>query len=380
MRLQLALLALLVANPRPSLADPAVTVSADTLVYADDDHVTVVSPQVAARAALDDDGSTVGARAVVDVVSAASVDVVSQATSGFTETRVEADVDGAYRVGRWLPSASLRYSSEPDYHSIGGRAGSTYRAGHDTTVSASYDLTLDTIGRHGTSFADWSASLDTHTVEAGITQNLGPRTLVRVVATGAVQSGYLEKPYRYVPLFDQAGLDRAAADGVTLDLDSFDRYRLPERPPEEVPDRRVRGSLFARGLRWLGRAGAGRVDYRFYADSWGLTAHTVEVGLSTPLGHQLTAELRDRVHLQTAVDFWQRVYRVDGAGMIPRYRTLDRELGAYVANTAAAGASYRRGGFAAYLELAAMYSRFSDFLLLDHRLALIGQVGARWTP
>ncbi|HTM20571.1 MAG TPA: DUF3570 domain-containing protein, partial [Kofleriaceae bacterium] len=220
--------------------------------------------------------------------------------------------------------------------------------------------------------------LQTHTFEAGVTPNLGPRTVVRVAATAAVQQGYLEKPYRYVPLFDQAGLDQARADGVTLDLDTFGSYDLPERPPENVPDRRVRLSLFGRGLRWLGRAGALRVDYRIYGDTWGMTAHTAELGWAVPIAAGVTAELRDRLHVQTSVDFWRRVYLVED-GTLPRYRSLDRELSAYLADTATAGATWRRGALAAYGELGLMWTRYHDFLLLDRRLALLAQVGARWS-
>lgn len=379
MRLQLIALAVLLA-PGTAAADPEVALSGDTLFYSDDDHVVVVSPRAAARVALDRDGSEAGVHAVVDVVSAASVDVVSQATPGFTETRIELGAQGAYRTGAWLPGLALRYSQEPDYRSLGGRAGADLRLGGDTVASASYDASFDTVGRAGTAYADWSASLQTHTGELGLTQNLGRRTRVRAVATVAVQDGYLEKPYRHVPLFDMAGLQRAADDGVELGLDTFDDYRLPERPPEEVPDRRVRAALFARALRWFGTAGAGRADYRLYVDDWGMIAHTVELGLAVPLPAGVTAELRERAHLQSAVDFWERVYLVDGAAMIPRYRTIDRELSAYLASTTSAGATWRRGPLAAYGEAGLMYTRFDDFLLLDHRLAVIAQAGVRWTP
>ena len=379
MRLQLIALAVLL-TPGAAAADPEVTLSGDTLFYSDDDHVIVVSPQAAAKVALDRDGSEAGVHAVIDVVSAASVDVVSQATPGFTETRVELGAHGAHRIGRWLPGLALRWSEEPDYRSLGGRAGADVRLSGDTTASASYDASIDTVGRTGTAYADWSASLQTHAGELGITQNLDRRTRVRAVATVAVQDGYLEKPYRYVPLFDMAGVDRAAADGVDLDLHSFDAYRLPERPPEQVPDRRLRAALFARALRWLGRAGAGRADYRLYVDDWGMTAHTVELGLAVPLPAGVTVELRQRAHLQTAVDFWQRVYVVDDAGTLPRYRTLDRELSGYLASTTSAGATWRHGAVVAYGEAGVMLTRFDDFLLLDRRLAVIAQLGARWSP
>jgi hypothetical protein len=384
MRLQLTAVALapvLLLVPRPAAADPDVTVAGDTLFYSDDDRVIVLTPQASARMTLDTEGTEVGAHVIIDVVSAASVDVVSQATDRFEETRVELGVHGAYALGRrWLPSLALRYSTEEDYRSFGGRIGSSLRAGGDTTVEATYDLSLDTVGRAETSFRDWSEELAVHTLQAGVTQNLGPRTVVRVVGTVAVQEGYLAKPYRYVPLFDMAGLERAADDGVTLGLHTFDDYRLAIRPPENVPDRRVRVALFGRALRWLGRAGAGRADYRLYGDGWGMTAHTVELGWQLPIAGGVTAELRERFHVQSSVNFWRKLYVVDDPDSLPRYRTLDRELSAYLASTTSAGATWRHDAFTAYGELGVMVTRFNDFLLLDRRLALIAQLGVRWSP
>ncbi len=384
MRLQLTALALapaLLLVPRPATADPDVTVAGDTLFYSDDDNVIVLTPQVAGRMTLDTEGTEVGAHAIIDVISAASVDVVSQATDRFEETRVELGAHGAYALGRWLPSLALRYSAEEDYLSFGGRIGAALRAGGDTTMEATYDLSLDTIGRSETSFSDWSEKLQVHTLEAGVTQNLGPRTVVRLVGTVAVQDGYLAKPYRYVPVFDMAGLERAAADGVTLDLDSFDDYRLSIRPPENVPDRRVRLALFGRALRWLGRAGAGRADYRLYGDGWGMTAHTVELDWQVPIAAGITAELRERFHVQSSVDFWRKLYVVDDPDTLPRYRTLDRELSSYLASTTTAGATWRHDdALSVYGDFGVMVTRFNDFLLLDRRLALIAQLGVRWSP
>ena len=88
MRLQLIVVVASLLVAAPAAAEPN-TLSFDTLFYSDNDNVLVVSPQVAAHRALDDAGGEASARVAVDIISAASVDVVSQATSGFTEVRKE---------------------------------------------------------------------------------------------------------------------------------------------------------------------------------------------------------------------------------------------------------------------------------------------------
>jgi hypothetical protein len=193
-----------------------------------------------------------------------------------------------------------------------------------------------------------------------------------------VQDGYLEKPYRYVPLFDPDTLASLAADGMTLDGDNFSMYRLPERPPEEVPDRRVRHAIALRGVRYVPRFGALQGDYRFYVDSWGMQAHTVDATLRLPLG-RYRLDIEDRLHWQSAVDFWRRAYTVDAAGEVPRWRTVDRDLGGYLQDTLLVRGQLDMGSLEIYALGGAMLTRFTDYLFLDWRLALIGETGLRWS-
>lgn len=359
-------------------ADPS-TLSFDTLVYSDTDNVFVVSPQVAAHRELDDQGGEASARVAIDVISAASVDVVSQATSGFTEVRKEAALAGSHRIGAILPGLRYRFSDEPDYrsHTVGATASRDF-ADHDTTVALSYDLGFDTVGRTGTPFGAWSRHLTIHTGEVGVTQVVSPRAVVRGSYSLTVQRGYMEKPYRYVPLFDMATLADLERAGGELGADEVDAYRLPERPPEAVPDLRLRHAIAVRGLRYFPSIGAAQLDYRFYIDSWGVQAHTLDAALRIPIG-RFRLDLEDRVHYQRAADFWARTYVVDGDRQIPALRSLDRELGTYAQNTVFARLQRPFGDFLVYAMAGSMITRFDDFLYLDWRLALISEAGVRWS-
>jgi hypothetical protein len=374
----LAAVALTAASARASADEPN-SLSFDTLFYSDTDNVLVVSPQVAAHRALDDEGGEASARVAVDVISAASVDVVSQATTRFTEIRKEAALAASHRIRSFLPALRYRLSDEPDYRSHSFGAGlSRDLAGHDTTVAVSYDLALDTVGRSDTPFSVWSRHLSSHAAEISLSQVLGPRTVVRAAYSLTLQDGYMEKPYRYVPLFDAAVLADVERSGMSLDADQVDTYRLPERPPEEVPERRTRHALAARGLRYVPGLGALQLDYRYYIDSWGVQAHTLDAVLKVPLG-RFRLDIEDRFHFQTAADFWSRVYTVDGDGQIPTWRSLDRELGSYLQDTIFVRLQRPFfGDLLVYAMGGTMITRFRDFLYLDWRLAILSEGGLRW--
>lgn len=387
MRLQLTVaLLLLAALPTASAAaqggDSGWRIAADTYVYGDDDNVVVVTPQLAVHRELDEDGGEAAARVVLDVVSAASVDVVSHATTRFDELRAEVDLSVSKAWEGHLPSLGYRYSVEPDYESHGVRAGWQSELGtSDSVLTLGYGLTSDTVGLVGTDEDVFGESLVTHSLSGGLTQVIDELTLVRGVYTLTAQDGYMEKPYRFVPLFDRASVEAANADGVELDLSNFSGYRLPERPPESVPDFRLGHALALRGLRWLDPIeGSVRLDYQLYLDSWGVVAHALEPVVSFHLGEIFLLRPWARLYWQTAADLWERVYVVDGAGRIPRWRTLDRELSTYLTLTGGLRVEWVLGAFEAYAEGSLMHTWFDDFLLLDRRLALVGQAGVRWTP
>ena len=385
MRLQLtasAIAAVLGAWGARAAADDGWRLASDTMVYGDTDNVLVVSPQVAVHRDLDEGGGEASARAVLDVISAASVDVVSHATQRFDEIRVEADLSISKSFGDHRPSLSYRFSREPDYVSHGFGVGWESRMGSpDTVLGLSYGIADDTFGQADTPYDNFSRMLATHTLGASLTQALDAQTLLRGAYTATIMSGDMEKPYRFVPLFDAAGVEAAQADGVTLDLDTFDRYRLPDRPPENVPDLRVGHAFALRAKRWIeGIDGAIGLDYQLFVDNWGIVAHTVEPSLRFHAGESLILGASARIYIQSEADFWQRVYVVEEPNRVPRWRTLDRELSRFVSATGTLSAELLLGDVTLYGEGSAMYTHWSAFLFLDERVALMGLAGLRWTP
>ncbi len=366
------------AHAQPT--DDETQVTSDVLVYVDTDNVTVVSPQLAVRHALDEDGGEVSARVVLDAITAASVDVVSNATYRFSEQRFEVNLGVAKAIKEWLPGVSYRLSHEPDYVSHGFSGGvSTDLAGGDSSLAFRYSLALDRIGRTDTPRSAFSESLHSHSAELGFTQVVDPNTVVRAVYTLTYQRGYMEKPYRSVPLFLESELQQLQSSGTSLHLDNFDQYRLAAKPAEEVPNTRTRHAAAIRGLRFVEAIDASvRLDYRLYGDSWRLFAHTIEAALVKSLSRGWQVSTWLRLHYQGGADFWRREYAVNDVDSLPTLRTTDRSLSPYWQSTVGIRGEYAWSSWKTYWQVAGMYSSFLDHLYIDSRIAIISQGGLRW--
>ncbi len=302
MRLQLTLL---VALTRTLHAEPAGEpgASAGLHVYADDDHVTVVSPSASVQSDVTSHLSVV-ADANVDAVSAASVDVVTSASpSTVHEQRVELGVASTYRIQRasWW-TVGVRGSHEHDYDAM--RLRSSIRAElaqRNTTVEVDYVLGHDLIA----SMMDRSFHRErtSHELMVTASQLLNRRTVVDIVADLAHADGYHASPYREV-LVDVPGSP------------------LPMRLAEATPQLRRSVAVASRVRHALTDRWTTSGTYRFYADTWSVRSHTATAEVLRSVGDRLVGwSLRG--YTQGAAAFHAPRY----AGS-PRYRTRDRTLGA----------------------------------------------------
>ena len=371
-----ALLALLCGWSAPSaLAQEGQwTIHVDALGYTDTDATQVVSPQVGVSRALDPDGGDISARVTVDAISSASVDVVSHATQGFGEVRTQVDLGARKRFGDHLPSLTYRFSLEPDYqsHSAGGSLQS--RLGTpDSVLAFGYVFSHDLVSRSGSSVDAFSARLLTHTADLSYTQTLSTRTVLRGAYTLTAQNGYMEKPYRQVPLF-LTGTSAGAS------LDTFNSLRLSTRPPEEVPDRRLRHAIALRMLHFVPSADITlKLDYQFYADDWSLLAHTIEPRVTWQVSEHVDLGLWVRAYRQNAASFWRRTYEVANAQTEPRYRTVDRDLSPYTSVSVGARFGWQNETWGVYTEGTVVQTLYDDFLYRDRLTAIVVQTGLRYT-
>jgi hypothetical protein len=121
--------------------------------YADTDHVFVETPSVSGTVSDPIKGWSVGGQYLVDVVSAASVDIVSTASRRWNEVRQEGGLQASYKPQALGAQASATISDEPDYLSLSaGGAITQDLANKNVTWLFGYAYGHDVAGRTGTPF------------------------------------------------------------------------------------------------------------------------------------------------------------------------------------------------------------------------------------
>ncbi|MBS0662057.1 MAG: DUF3570 domain-containing protein [Verrucomicrobia bacterium] len=138
---------------------------------------------------------------------------------------------------------------------------------------------------------------------AGVTQLLDPRTSVTLNLGLGRSTGYLGDPYRLVEQRTEI------LPGIVLPLD------YPENRPDHRSKWTLLGSLNRAVPEWGGALDA---SYRLYHDTFGTTAHTVELAWLQSWGPRLTLVPTVRWYDQTAADFY--VVSLTGAPFTPTYQ------------------------------------------------------------
>jgi hypothetical protein len=345
MRLQLGLLA---ALGRVAAADPTDEpgVSAGLHVYADDDHVTVVSPSASVSRDMTPHVS-LSADTTVDAVSAASVDVVTSASpSTVHEQRVELGLSSTYRDGRtrWW-TAGVRASHEHDYDSLRLRASGRWElAQRNTTLQLDYVFGYDDV----TSMMDRTFHRDrqSHEVMLTTSQLLNRHAVLDLVVDVTRADGYHASPYRRILVDVPASPLPMRLDEVTPRLRSSAavamrlRYALTDR-------------MTASGM------------YRFYDDTWAMRSHTVTTELLRTVGDWLLgATLRG--YVQSDASFYAARYIGE-----PRYRTNDRTLGAMRSVYGAATVDWSVASWRVVASAGLLQFWFLDFPAQSDRQALL---------
>lgn len=323
-------------------------VDASLAIYADDDETTVITSLVDGELKLPVP-AVIDAHVLVDAVSSASVDVVSAATPVWTENRIELGANVVARVADMDISAGYLTSGENDWRShtvlVGLRREMFQK---NTTLSLGYAFTDNRIGRAFD--PNFQRDLVVHGAELGLSQLLDKKTLVSATYTLQRSDGYHASPYRFV----------TTATGLAS--------------PELHPDERTRHGVTLRMLRAIGDATSIDVQYRLYADGWGILSHTGTVAWTRELGETVDVRIRARGYYQGAADFYRESYE-----MPMRFMSADRELGTFWDAGGGAKLSWTGERLALDLKLDGIYYRFLDFARLEGRVALVTSGGIRWS-
>ncbi|MHB8874655.1 MAG: DUF3570 domain-containing protein [Myxococcaceae bacterium] len=320
-------------------------------LYTDSDATVVVSPHAQASGTLES-GTSVNLVYTEDVVSSASVDVRSSASPRIHDVRQEVDLGFGQTVGPNTFGVSAVHATEKDYLSNGASLSFSRELNQkNTTFAFRAGFMANVVGKAGD--PTWGAPMNDGSADLALTQALSETTLVQLSTTLQVQEGFLASPYRKVTV-----------DGG--------RFVLPEADPP-------RRNRVAAGLglkRHFGGAGAGHLGYRFYTDSFGVAAHTVEARWTFEL-EPFSLRLRYRFYSQTGASFYQSSY---SQALV--YLCADRELSPFTSHLAGAKLewtpprNFRRAQLRFDLKVEGMYFDYADFPALKTRTALNAQAGA----
>lgn len=301
----MVLLIVSIGNPDARAEDDEVR--AGVLVRADTDTTVVVSPSARARVELLDEQTHVDVEYTADIWTSASIDVRTAATMAITEQRDELNAGLDRRIDDFVVRGGYRFSIEPDYEAHGGvLSGSLDLADHNTTLELRLNAEHDAIGRSGDELFHREQTV--FGARASYTQVIDPDMLVQLAYEIAHHEGFQSSPYRYVGV----GGDGLCGGSAQLCV------------PETHPNVRTRHALVARARRAFGDAVSAHVDYRFYADDWGLIANTAALQVNWLHDDDGLLAVRYRLHHQLAASFYRPVYPMPTGEL--RFVTRDREL------------------------------------------------------
>ncbi|MBP9592676.1 MAG: DUF3570 domain-containing protein [Steroidobacteraceae bacterium] len=290
---------------------------ADALYHRyDGGGVTIDGPSLLVRKKFAEKYS-VAANFYMDMVSSASIDVVTTA-SPYTETRTQMSAALDALNGKTQYSVNFTNSDENDYTANSASLDvSQDMFGDLTNVSFGFSRGWDEVRKRGD--ADFSEPIDRSTYRVGVTQILTPTLMVGANYELVTDEGFLNNPYRSVRY-----LDPGSASGFAFQ-------------PEVYPHTRTSNAAALNARYFLPYRAAVHGEYRFFTDTWGIDANTVQVGYTHPWGKQWIFELSYRWYDQSAADFYADLFpRQDAQNFLAR----DKELSTFTSHMIGLGATY----------------------------------------
>jgi hypothetical protein len=293
--------------------------------------ITIQGPSVLVRKKVGDNLS-LSANYYEDMISSASIDVKLSA-SPYHEKREQWSGGADYTHGKSTYSAGFITSKEPDY-----KANTSYFAvsqdmfGDLTTLTLGYRRGWDRVFKDGKDIA--TGEIVHVPFNNGLSQAIADHrgyslSLSQILTRNAIlgfnyelltDQGYLANPYREI---------RFLSPGVGLGF---------SKAPQVYPNTRTSNAASVQLKYYLPYRAALTGQYRFFHDTWGVLAHTVELDYTHPAGKHWIFDGSLRYYTQKHADFYSDLFpRANYQNFMAR----DRELAAFHSYTVGAGASYQ---------------------------------------
>ncbi|NJN51929.1 MAG: DUF3570 domain-containing protein [Gammaproteobacteria bacterium] len=304
--------------------------------------LTVEGPSVLVRKGFADKVSVWG-NYYVDMISSASIDVVTTA-SPYDEERTEVSAGVDYLYGKTFMGLSYTNSDESDYTSNNVRFGiSQDFFGDLTTLGISYVRGWDEVRRNGDD--EFGEEIDRQSYRVDVSQVITKNMVLNLNYEGITDEGFLNNPYRSVRY-----VDPSSARGYSYEAEIYPRTKTSS-------------SIAARSVYYLPYRAAARAEYRYYTDTWGISAWNVEVGYVHPLPKGIMLDVRYRYYDQDAADFYSDLFpRQNYQNFLAR----DKELSTFTSHTIGMGVTYEFGTRLVPFFKKGEVSLVADFLRLQY--------------
>ncbi len=259
---------------------------------------------------------SVAANYYVDMISSASIDVITTA-SPYTEERTQYSLSIDYLRGNTTMSAGFTSSVESDFDA------SSYNLsvaqdmfGDMTTLTLSYAFGDDTVRRSDdpTFFRDNTRQ----NFGVGVTQILTRNLISTVNVEVITDEGFLNNPYRSVRYVDEV-----SAVGYSYEAELY-------------PHTRTSTAVGIRAKYYLPYRAAVEAQYRFFTDTWDIDGHTASIAYTHPWQDFIFTG-KYRWHDQTGAHFFRDIFARSEA---TNFRGRDKELSPLTSRTLAFSVAY----------------------------------------
>ncbi|HLZ97628.1 MAG TPA: DUF3570 domain-containing protein [Steroidobacteraceae bacterium] len=259
----------------------------------------------------------------IDKVSGASVDVLSQA-SVIKDERKQKSISLDYIHDKTQYNLSYTNSTERDYTSNTTHFSlSQDMFGDLTTVTLGFTDSRNKVGENnGTAFApkiQWLGSSYSRSFMAGLSQVVTKNLISGATLEVITDQGLLSNPYRSI---------RFVAPGEPLG------YGLGS---QIYPNTRTSTAVEGRVKYYLPYRAAVSGSYRYFDDTWGIRAHTAELGYTQPISNLWILEGRLRYYTQKHATFYSDLFPFAGS---QNFLARDQNLASATNYTVGAKATY----------------------------------------
>jgi hypothetical protein len=342
--LKLALAAIAFAAAAPLHAGVLPDDRADVLYHRyDGGGVTIDGPSLLVRKKFAEKYS-VSANYYMDMVSSASIDVVSTA-SPYKEERNQASLGFDMLNGKTQYSLNFTNSDENDYTANQASFDiSQDMFGDLTTVSLGYARGWDEVRRRDDDI--FSEDVDRRTWRLGLSQIVTPKLMMGLAYELVSDERFLNNPYRSVRY-----LDPTSPAGYAYQAEVY-------------PNTRVSNAASINARYFLPYRAAVSGDLRFFTDTWGIDSLTAKVGYTHPWGDRWIFEGGYRWYDQSAADFYSDLFpRADAQNFLAR----DKELSTFTSHMLSVGATYQLPPLGWKLVQKSTVNLFIDQIFYDYQ-------------